>query len=154
MKCLKGKKINWIVLALLIYLVVVAISFIVPKEVEKIIFDILETIFIWLMPLLVGWVVYFNGIFTGEWTFLAITIICFTSTALLRWRLPEKACKMLYYLPIIYYMVGLIYLFPFEETNSFERALGYAFVFYLCTIPALVGILIGKVIRHWNDDKL
>ena len=54
MKCLKGKKINWIVLALLIYLVVVAVSFIVPKEVEKIIFDILETIFIWLMPLLVG----------------------------------------------------------------------------------------------------
>lgn len=94
-------------------------------------------------PLLVGWIVCIGRVATGELYLLFVMMACFLPSFLLRWRLPNQIKTMLYFWPVICFMMGLAYHQPLDNTEFDDF---YLYIpFYLCLVPAWVGLIVGKM---------
>lgn len=144
MNWLKDKKPNGIVLALLIYVVVAAACLIAPQWMEQVMTPIL------MLPacgLLFFSLAIPNSIIAGGGLFLLSVVAgCFIPAFLLRWRIPEQVKIITKYWPFICFCVGMSY----WGANTTWAEMRWIIPFYLCLMPALAGLAIGKLVRHWR----
>ena len=137
MKWLKAKKLNRVVTALVVYAVVIVASLIAPQWTERILMPIL------MLPMYA--ILFFgleipNSIAAGGGLFLLSVVAgCFIPAFVLRRRIPEQVKIITKYWPLICFLMGMSY------WGDWYNA------FYLCMFPALVGLAIGKIVRHWQE---
>ena len=117
MRLLQGKKINWIVLAIFfgvfaVFTACLILPELLSAEQQENIMNRILIECVCFMVLGVGWVPCVGLLLDGNIFAMVIIAICFGPIFLLRWRLPDGARKMLYYIPLICFMVGWVCCHP------------------------------------------
>lgn len=84
-----------------------------------------------------------NSIVAGQGPFLIMVVVsCFFPAMLLRWCLPERIKVITKYWPLICFMMGCSIFYNGEYS--------WYISFYLCVVPALMGLACGKIIKNWQ----
>ena len=141
---MKWLKTNWIAFALVVSFAALAvICLIAPQWLELVMLPIL------MLPvygiLIFGLVIPNSIAAGGGLLLLSVLAGCFIPAFVMRWRIPEQVKIVTKYWPLICFLVGMSYWSPittWAETRWFVP-------FYLCLMPALAGLAIGKMVRHW-----
>ncbi len=144
---MKWLKTNWIAFALVFgYAVLVVICLIAPQWLEQVMLPIL------MLPvygiLIFGLVIPNSIAAGGGLLLLSVLAGCFIPAFVMRWRIPEQVKIITKYWPLICFLVGMSYWSPI--TNSWADVY-WVLPFYLCLMPALAGLAIGKMVRHWRS---
>lgn len=88
----------------------------------------------------------------GYWTFLFIMLFCFMVAFLLSWKLPKSSRPLARVWPLICFMMGMAYkdaLYVHQGSSSYIWWGSYlADAFAICLIPALIGLLVGNLLRR------
>ncbi len=157
MRLLQGKKINWIVLAIFfgvfaVFTACLIFPELLSAEQQENIMNRILIVCVCFMVLGVGWVPCVGLLLDGNILAMVTIVVCFVPIFLLRWRLPDGARKMLYYIPLICFMVGWVCCHPLFSVYLFANEMFYYCIpFYLCFMPALVGLTLGMMVRHWRS---
>lgn len=92
-----------------------------------------------------AWTVAGYGIFIG-----LIVLACFLSAFLLRKFLPWESRGLALLTPVLCYMVGLSswYLISRCYTAYYTGVIQWISIFWICFVPALIGLWAGKLMKH------
>lgn len=152
MELFKEKNVNNITLVIFLGIVTVLMAFLILPHLlsaEQLTgIKNMSIIFLLEYPIMLffGWIPCLQLLFNGNLLAIVIVFVCFLPIFLLRWRLPDGAKKMLYYVPLICLMMGWIYCYPLFKPE--DEVFYYCFPFYLCFVPALIGLTLGMMVKH------
>lgn len=92
-----------------------------------------------------AWTVAGYGIFIG-----LIVLACFLSAFLLRKFLPWESRGLALLTPVLCYMVGLSswHLISRCYTAYYTGVIQWISIFWICFVPALIGLWAGKLMKH------